>query len=362
MNKLAVPRTSRRALLAFLRERGRAADAGETDLGPDIEACHRGGLLEDLVAAASDRGDILRAVTLLRRLGRASLSVGRLVEGHVNALILIRLHGTPLQRRAAEIDAADGALFGVWGANGRVPVVAQNVEDGRARLAGGKTFCSGLGLVSRAVLMAGTGGDVQMFLADVSDVGRGDPSSWQVSGMRATASGRYDFDGADAETLGGPGDLLREPHFEGGTWRYAALHCGGLEALAEEVRQHLIRRGQDGDPHQAHRLAHLIRRADLARLAVESAARSAVDAQDAAQVDLAVARTLLARETVEAACVEGMAIADRATGTAGFAAGSPVDRIRRDLGLFLRQANLDGKLTAASRALLDAPAVVGEMW
>ena len=91
---------------------------------------------------------------------------------------------------------------------------------------------------------------------------------------------------------------------------------------------------------------------DAASCAVESGAR----------VTAAVAQALLAREAVERACLAGIAIAERAMGTAAFASTADADRIRRDLGFFLRQANLDGKLAVATRAILDDNGSVGELW
>jgi hypothetical protein len=123
-------------------------------------------------------------------------------------------------------------------------------------------------------------------------------------------------------------------------------------------------RGQSEQPQQAERLARLVLLAQTARLWVEASSaaveRAAVTAGDG--VAAAVTQGLLARQAVETACLEGIALTERAMGTAAFAASSDVDRIRRDLGFFLRQANLDGKLQQAAQALLADPAPVGEMW
>lgn len=336
--------------------RAEAADRGEADLGQDLAALHGSGFLATLVRACGLDGDTALAVSLLRRIGRASLSVGRLVEGHVNALKLIELYGDTEQKRRAADDAEAGAIFGVWGAEGAEPVgLCQN------RLTGTKIFCSGLGLLTRSVVTVRAPDDdaIRLALVSVGDPVREDASRWRTTGMRATASGSYDFDGVEAETLGRPGDYLREPHFEGGVWRYCALHTGGLEALVEVVRQDLLRRGRSDDPHQSHRLARLAIHAETARLWVERAARQVEAAQAAPE---AVTLALLGREAVERECLAAMAIADRALGTSAFFAASPAERIRRDLAFFLRQANLDGKLAGAAAAIAASRSVVGEMW
>ena len=50
----------------------------------------------------------------LRLIGRASLPLGRLYEGHVNALRLVLRYGSRVQSLSAARDAREGRLFGVW--------------------------------------------------------------------------------------------------------------------------------------------------------------------------------------------------------------------------------------------------------
>jgi len=366
MNQLSkpAPRDTEASVLGGIRDRAAAADRGHATLEPDLEALSDSGLLAAVVSHTGVGGDTAAGLRLLRRIGRASLSVGRIVEGHANALRLIQLYGSPDQRARMRQIAAQGGIFGVWGAEGRDPVCATASKPSGLVLSGAKMFCSGLGVLSVAVLTARTDAGPQMLLAEVGEPDRADASLWDVSGMRATASGRYDFAGVAAETLGQAGDFLREPHFEGGIWRYCALHCGGLEALAEGLRRHLAARGQADQPQQADRLAAIVLRAQTARLWVEAAGAAVEQAAltGGKAVPRAVTLALLARQAVETACQEGIALTERAMGTAAFATGSDVDRIRRDLAFFLRQANLDGKMQQAAQALAADPAPVGEMW
>lgn len=51
---------------------------------------------------------------VLRLVGYGSLALGRLYEGHVNAIQLIARYGTPDQRSRLFADARAGHLFGVW--------------------------------------------------------------------------------------------------------------------------------------------------------------------------------------------------------------------------------------------------------
>lgn len=347
------------AVLQSISNRAALADRGEISLTQDLADLHASGMLAAVVEGTASGGNVIQGATLLRRIGRASLPVGRIVEGHANALRLIALYGSPAQMRNAADLCAQGTIYGVWGAEGKTPVTVTSRAKNNVVLAGAKQFCSGLGMVTRAVLPVQTDSGPLLVLVNVQDFSRADPSIWQVSGMRATASGRYDVTGVDAEILGQPGDYLREPHFEGGIWRYCALHCGGLEGLADAVRRHILARGQTIDPHQSTRMAHMTIHAQTARLWVNAASQAV---ESGYEVDAAVTQALLAREAVEQACVAGIALAERSLGTAAFDINSDADRIRRDLAFFMRQANLDGKLSVAARQILASPTAVGEMW
>ncbi|MBC7920445.1 MAG: acyl-CoA dehydrogenase, partial [Ferruginibacter sp.] len=81
---------------------------------------------------------------VLLHIGRGNLAVGRLYEGHVNALQLITRYGTPTQRKrwAADVSAAHH-LFGVWNTEAGDGVRIERQGDGRLVLRGSKTFCSG---------------------------------------------------------------------------------------------------------------------------------------------------------------------------------------------------------------------------
>lgn len=334
------------AVMDAIAARAGDADQGRAGLDADIRLLFASGVLARLATTASGPR-VQEAVTLFRSLGRASLSVGRLAEGHVNALRLIDLYGNEDQIARFRMAAEDGELSGVWGAEGAVAVSIDRTDGQIVRLAGGKRFCSGLGLVRHAVVTARGEEGVQLVIVDAGDQRRQDASGWKTTGMRATESGSYDLNGIRGELLGKPGDYLREPWFEGGIWRYAALHCGALEALAGAVRDRVAMLDDPG-PMRAARLVELTRLAQTARLWVEHAA-GAVEAADTPDIVAA----LLAREAVEEACLRGIAIADRALGTRAFMEGTGVERIRRDLAFFLRQANLDGKTQLAARLILN---------
>jgi alkylation response protein AidB-like acyl-CoA dehydrogenase len=154
----------------------------------------------------------------LRLIGRASLPLGCLYEGHVNAVRLAVRHGTELQRELIRSAVLEGRLFGVW--NTESPDLGLRMDEGR--LVGGKILCSGIGLVERALVTArpAMGGPQQMWLVPLELLTpRGDLSDWNPSGMRSSATGRIDLGGislGDCLKLGGPDDYLAQPDFSGG--------------------------------------------------------------------------------------------------------------------------------------------------
>ena len=92
--------------------------------------------------------------------------------------------------------------------------------------------------------------------------------------------------------------------------------------------------------------------------AVESA-----DPDDAEGTRRAVALALLARERVEEDAVALLGLLERALGMAAFERGRPVERRRRDLGLYLRQAAPDAKLARAAAAVVaNASGGIGGLW
>ena len=102
-----------------------------------------------------------------------------------------------------------------------------------------------------------------------------------------------------------------------------------------------------------------------ARALVERTAHQieSADPDDAAATRRAVTLALLARERVEEDAVALLGLVERALGMAAFARGHPIERRRRDLGLYLRQAAPDAKLARAAAAVVaDARRGVGGLW
>lgn len=282
----------------------------------------------------------------------------------MNALRLVQRHGSAAQVRAAVRDAATGRLFAVWNtdAPGEPPLAIG--PDGI--LEGRKILCSGAGQVTRALVTARPtatpDAPPQLLLVPLAPGERTDLSGWTAQGMRASATGAVAFDGIPVDPgmpVGAPGDYLRQPDFSAGAWRFAAVHCGGLEAVLAALRDHLRRTRRGGDPLQAARLGQAAIAAETARLWVEAAAARAEAEPVAAD---AATYVNLARLAVERAALDVLELAQRSVGLAAFLRPSPLERISRDLATYLRQPAPDRALAVAAADILAAEAAPGDLW
>ena len=307
---------------------------------------------------AADLCDVLRTV------GSGSLALGRLYEGHVNALQLIALYGEAGQQRRWFDEAMQGHLFGVWNTGPAVGGLSLHTDRDEYRLEGGKTFASGVGFVTRALVTARSpSGDASLMLVvPLEPNTRADLSAWRAHGMRASATGTADLNDLvvpqDA-VLGGPDDYLAQPHFSGGAWRFAAVQVGGIEAVFDAWRTHLRATGRGGDPHQLARLGEGAIAAETARLWVERAARIV---SEKGATERVIAYVNLARLAVERAGLDVLQLAHRSVGLQGCLRDHPLERLARDLATYLRQPAPDRALAMGARHVLDAEAAVGDLW
>ncbi|KEF33545.1 hypothetical protein RDMS_12035 [Deinococcus sp. RL] len=355
---------------AAIEAEAAARDADGTFPAASFGALREAGLLTvTLPPALGGRGlGGLPLLSLLRALGRASLPVARVYEGHVNALALVRRYGTPAQLARAAQDAAQGHLFGVWNTEDG-PGLRLEGEPGGLHLMGGKTFASGLGHVTRPLLPAeGAGGRVMVLLPAEREPGVPDLEFWQPLGMRATVSGRVDYGGARVEPgdlIGQPGDYYRQPEFGGGALRFLAAQLGGADAVVASARAVLRGLGRAGDDVQRLRFAEVALRLEGAWQLTREAARRLEGWPEAqsAERDPAplLAYVALARTATEDACLLACEAAERAVGARGLLAPQPTERLVRDLRMYLRQPAPDAARLLVGGWVLEA-GDAGDPW
>ncbi|HTL89500.1 MAG TPA: acyl-CoA dehydrogenase family protein, partial [Leptolyngbya sp.] len=216
-------------------------------------------------------------LSILQQIGRSNLAIGRIYEGHVNALQLVQTFGTKAQIAAFADDVIDRhKIFGVWNAEAN-DGVKLFPSDQTCRIEGSKTFCSGTGLVDRPFVNGALpDGGWQMAIVPMEEVATvSDPSWWQPLGMRATASFKVDFTGVELNPnllLGEAGDYFRQPWLSAGVVRFAAVQLGGAEALFDATRNYLQELGRTQDPYQAERLGKMAIAVESGNLWLQGAA------------------------------------------------------------------------------------------
>jgi alkylation response protein AidB-like acyl-CoA dehydrogenase len=339
------------------------ATRGDTEAAfpeSELAALQRAGILavplpNEALYQADARGDVLAET--LAQLGRGNLSVGRLVEAHVNARHLIARFGTPAQRAQARADVQAGELFALWVTDPPENALRFMRQGDHLRLDGGKMFCSGAGFATRAILTAcDEAGDSLMLVVSLNRGERVCPLEAPLQGMRAAVTGAVDFSGcslAPNAILGRPGDYMREPDFSTGAWRGSAVAAGGLRSLIDLAIETLQKQARADDPHQKARLGNAMIGCETSRLWVRQAARIAEDPH--ADPAMAVAYVGLARIAVESACLDAMCLVQRSLGLGAFRCGTPVERICRDLATYLRQPAPDEVLTGATAHFVVHP-------
>lgn len=296
---------------------------------------------------------MLALVRLLYAIGRRDLPLGRLVEGHVDALQIVRRYGRPAQAASAVAAVRTGRLFGVWNADR--PDAPARLEG--PALVGGKSFASGAGLVTDALISVDAPGGRQLLLVDVAaDPPAIDLSWWRTTGMQRSETHIVTWAGRplpDEAWIGRPGDYVREPWFAGGAIRFAAVQAGGVAAVVDGVRDHLTAAGRSDDPLQRVRLAGLYGVAQAAADAVRRAAAgwSATDAPST------LALVAAARAAVYRAGEEGLQLAAAAVGVQAMFVDHPLAAMMRDLDVYLRQPAPDAQRLVVGKAVADGTLV-----
>ena len=332
----------------------------------DVRALHDAGLLAAPLRPAdgglglgTERGSLHALLTVLRTVGRGSLPLGRLYEGHVNALLLVDEYATDAQRQRWAADARAGHLFGVW--NTEVPSDGvRYARDGDAvRVEGAKTFATGCAHVTRPLVPGALGDGWQMAVLPTDAFETVDqPETWRAEGMRATLSGRVDFSGAQLPAdvlLGAPGDYLREPAFTGGSVRFAAVQLGAADALAEAMADHLRQLGRTDHPVQQIRAGEVATLVETGALWLVGAARLMDPPAGTPDADAVRAYAQMTRTAIERVCLDVLERTDRAVGARGLGQPGVLERVGRDLRLYLRQPNPDGAVEAAGAYALAHP-------
>ncbi len=308
-------------------------------------------------------------LSLVQAVARADGSVGRIFDGHLNAVERLAVQA-PVELMTGELAAVRAGLIraGVWGGDpipGEGPPAIVVGEEGAEVLRGVKTFCSGAGGLQRALVLArtGAGGPPASVWVDLADSRRVevDASWYRAHGLRASVSHRVVFHDAPVlARLGEPGAIAEQPWFSRDALRTAASWAGMADSAAHSALDELAARPKRGEL-EGLAAGHILtaQRAiaiwiDAAASAMDAAARSAnASGQELHPADRQLAQVAVqARVAIADAATRLLEIAARATGSRPFARASTLDRARRDLEVFMLQHRLEPLLARAGEAEL----------
>jgi hypothetical protein len=273
------------------------------------------------------------------------LALGRLAEGHADAIaILGEAARAPL-----------GGPYGVWAARGATgEVTATPAVDGW-RLDGRKGFCSGVGMVARALVTAEAPDGTRLFDLDVTAKQMvPEPGSWPAVGMAASASATVVFDGATAtaaQGVGPAGFYTGRIGFWWGAAGVAACWWGGAQALLETVGRHL-EAGSAGDHELAAYGAAMARSRSMTETLRWAATEIDAGGDD---VDRARRTALTVREVVHDGCRAILAAAAAAGGARPICLDVSQSQRSADLYAYLAQHHGGRDAAALGADLLRAP-------
>jgi len=345
-----------------------AATAQARDRGP---ACFP----EDAIAALESAGLLAwgasspvavrpaahEELALVRAVARADGSVGRIFDGHVNAVERLAVQA-PEELRDRELAAvrARALRCGVWGGDprpGEGPPAMVVDQGGQEVLRGVKTFCSGAGGLHRALVLARIANPpsprppspptavwIDLTLPGTVEI---DEAWYLSSGLRASVSHRVVFHDAPVLAhLGPPGALTQEPWFSRDALRTAATWAGMADSALEAALQELAARPSRGALEDA-AAGRMLSAHGTIDVWIDAAA-GAMDAPS----DALPAISAHTRAEIAAACHRLLDEAARACGSHPFVRAGQLDRARRDLEVFLLQHRLDPILARAGAAAL----------
>ena len=332
-----------------------AADNDRTGAFPEtpLRALRDCGALSWGARAGTERPSGVGELGLVRQVAAADGSVGRIFDGHLNAVERIAVHApSPLREELLLAVVDEGLRLGVWGAD---PAAGEGEPATlySATLSGAKTFCSGAGGLDVALVNARDPelDESRLIAVDLRDPRRVeiDETWFRAAGLRASVSHRVVFHAAPIlGVLGPPGALGSDPWFSRDALRTAATWAGMADAAAEAALTALSARPQatDLEALAAGRIAGAHATIDLWL----SHAAIAMDTRGPGLPAIAVH----ARAAIATACRTLLDEALRAVGSRALVVGGTLDRARRDLDLLLLQHRLDRLVARAGARELEA--------
>ncbi|HEY3676827.1 MAG TPA: acyl-CoA dehydrogenase family protein [Candidatus Tumulicola sp.] len=268
-----------------------------------------------------------------------------------------------MQREQLERDLSDGHLFGVWNTQDGNGVRIADAAGGFV-LSGAKTWASGAGTITRALITAALpNGLLQMCLVPMDRVQVAiDRSAWEPMGMQASDSFSVSFDSvvlSAGDLIGNPGDYEAQPWFFGGALRFLAVHAGIMGRLEAETLAYLTERNRDSDTFQRVRAAQVRIAVQTSRQWLRTGMESWMrfDAEPSESNANQVLETVdMARVAIERAALDVIELVVRSVGARGLIEPLPFGHLIRDLQMYLRQPAPDAVVMRVGAAAFSSAA------
>ena len=333
------------------------------------------GLLEIVLPGRDltfDNNNTAQLLHLLKKAGSASLPVGRIFEGHINALYLLHLFGTDQQK---DFYFNEVAIFkkisGVWNSQGSQGVKIHDKGDGNYILEGGKIFCSGAGWLDFPIitgeLISENKRGWQMCILNKQNLAFAKSNSdfWNPMGMLESVSYKMDFTGielTDDDLLGPPDAYYGQPYYSGGAIRFAAVQLGAAEAMYNAAQSFLKKTNRTNDSFQKARMGEIAFLIETGNLWIDAAGKKADEwTNQPEDAEKMVTYANMMRSIIEEVCLRCMQLAERSVGSAGFLKPNPIERIHRDLTVYLRQPAPDESLADVGKYVFNQPGTT-DLW
>ena len=313
----------------------------------------------------------LEMLRLHKHFGYGNLVVGRVFEGHYNALLLIKLFGTEKQlKKYAEDVIKNKKIFGVWNTQAGDGIKFEPTDDGKFKISGAKIFATGVDFVDRPIVTGALpDGGWRMCVIEFDKVRtKIDASWWKPLGMKSSRSYRVDFTDveiSETDFIGAAGDYYRQPYFSGGAIRFAAVQLGGAESLFDLTREYLQKLERTEDAFQKMRVGEMAIRIESGDLWLRGAAEKLDEyernpTRENGENFLIYANMM--RTANEQICQDVMRFCERSVGARGLNKPFYFERIIRDLTIYLRQPAPDAAVADVGKYVLKSQTKAVDLW
>lgn len=305
-------------------------------------------------------GTNLALLIVLKNIGKGNLVMGRVLEGHINAQILIDRYASEKQKKLFAQDAMDGRLFGVWNTQAADGTILKKIKKDTYQLTGSKIFATGTDHVTRPIVTAAMkDGSWQMCVVPLDQVDvRSDASWWEPMGMRSSRSFKMTFLRSHIEKvnlLGSGGDYYQQPEFSSGAIRFAAVQLGAAEQLLDETKKYLVTLDRTQDAFQKMRIGQMAISVESGNQWIKGASSRLdeyMESPTKVNGEKLIIFANMMRTAIEQICTEVMSLCQKCVGARGLNKPYHFERIIRDLSTYLRQPAPDEVLADVGNFVL----------